>query len=287
MNVSQRPAWSASRAWIAAVGVAVIPLIIATLVDARSNTFIVASLVSCALAAASLATWALLRTRRYRKDFEAHLEQWAGQQAVSRERLRIASDLHDIISHGLGLITLRAASATRLTTDVDSEAATALRDIESISRQASNELRRMMGVLRSDDDAAPLAPVDTLATLDDIVSAASDAGLRVELSLSDVGDLPPSVQVTVCAIVREALTNTARHAGPTTVSIAITRADEETVAVRVQDAGPVNGWQPHPGAGQGLVGMRERVASHAGSITATNSEAGYVVEATIPTGGTS
>lgn len=265
-----------------AVVIALLPVLCAMLLDVSAATIILVTVVACAASAVALATWALVRTRRYRREFEAHLEQWAGDQAVARERLRIAGDLHDLISHSLGLITLRAA-AGRITDAEGTDAGAALRDIESMSREATTELRRMLGVLRSDSAApAPLAPADSIDTLADIAQAARDAGLTVNLSMAEIGQLPASAQVTICAVVREALTNAARHAGPTTVTVGIGRGPESSLEVNVVDAGPVKDWQPRRGTGQGLAGLRERVASHGGTLACTNIEGGFHVRAVIP-----
>lgn len=231
--------------------------------------------------AVTSAVWAILRSRRDRAVYEERLTAWAASEAVLAERLRIAHDLHDIVSHGLGLITVRAA-ATRHLSKSD-EVAAALSDIEEASRAATAELRRMLAVLRSPTAAASRAPSDTLDDLPGIVDSAARAGLRTSLTVSpDVGPVTPGVQVAVCRTVREALSNAARHAGPTDVRVQVYRADRHVV-VTVTDAGQsVAGWRPSPGAGHGLTALRERVGSLGGVLLAKPVEAGFLVTARIP-----
>ncbi|MEV4764860.1 sensor histidine kinase [Micromonospora chokoriensis] len=231
--------------------------------------------------AVATAVWAILRSRRDRAVHEERLTTWAAAEAVFAERLRIAHDLHDIVSHGLGLITVRAA-ATRHLPKPD-QVAVALTDIEEASRTATAELRRMLTVLRSPTATASRAPSDTLDDLPGIVENVACTGLRTSLTVSsDVGPVTPGVQVAVCRTVREALSNVARHAGPTEVRVQVYR-DDQHVVVTVADAGQsAAGWRPSPGAGHGLAALRERVGSLGGVLLAEPVEAGFRVTARIP-----
>lgn len=231
--------------------------------------------------AVAMLGWALLRTRARRRRYEEELATWAAQRATQTERLRIAGDLHDLVSHGLGHITVRAAAARRTTGRAgESERADALADIERVSRETTTELRRMLGVLR-DPGTAPLRPADTLEDLPGIVREANAAGLAVTLGVDDPGDVSPGVQLTICAVVREALHNTIRHAGPTHVGVGV-RRDGEAIVVDVRDAGPRQLWQPRPGAGHGLHGLRERVTALGGTLHAGPDEHGFHLVARIP-----
>ncbi|WP_449281955.1 sensor histidine kinase [Leucobacter sp.] len=235
-----------------------------------------------AAVAVSVIAWAFDRTRRQRRRYEEELAAWAGERAKQTERLRIASDLHDLVSHGLGLITVRAAAARTVTSpDGNRERADALTDIERVSRETTTELRRMLAVLR-DPDTAPLRPADTLADLPSIVRDANTAGLIATFGIEDPGEVSPGVQLTVCAVVREALHNTIRHVGPTHARVSV-RRDGEIVLVEVQDAGPREPWQAQPGAGHGLDGLRERVAVLEGTLHAEpDADGGFHVTARIP-----
>ena len=195
------------------------------------------------------------------------------------ERLRLAGDLHDIVSHGLGLITVRAAAA-RLSGDA-AEAGQALADIETAGRDATAELRRMLTVLRTAGDAGPRLPVEDLGALPGIVSGAATAGVRARLRIDPVGTVSRGVQATVCRTVREALHNVARHVGPSDVRVHVYR-DGGTVVTTVHDGGPDGPWPSAPGAGHGLAVLRERVAALGGTVHAGAAERGFRVVAVIP-----
>jgi two-component system sensor histidine kinase DesK len=234
--------------------------------------------------AATAAVWAVRRWRTDRAAYERRLTEWAATEAVLAERLRIARDLHDLVSHGLGLITVRAAATRHL--PKSDEMRSALDDIEQTSRDATAELRRMLAVLREPashgpHEPGPRSPTESLAALPDIVRAAETAGLRPRLTVEPLGEVSPGVQVAICRTVREGLANTARHAGPADVTLRV-RRDGAAVVVSVADSGPAGGWRSTPGAGHGLAGLRERVGSLGGTLTAEPVEGGFRLVARIP-----
>ncbi|GAA1638818.1 sensor histidine kinase [Actinoplanes couchii] len=229
---------------------------------------------------AGAAVWAVYRWRSDRAEYERRLTAWAAAEAVLAERLRIAGDLHDLVSHGLGLITVRAAATRHL--EQSPEIRAALGDIEQTSRDATAELRRMLTVLR-EPESAPLAPADSLGTLPEIVRAARAAGLRPSLTTGELGEVAPGVQVAICRTVREGLANVARHAGPAGVAVRVHR-DGRHVVVTVADEGPAPGWRAVPGAGHGLAGLRERVGALDGSLIAEPVEGGYRLTVRLPDG---
>ena len=277
---TDRPAWR-PRAWLVAVAVVVVLALTLTTVGFTSPVSAWATLAAAAGTTVAVIGWALVRTSSQRRRYEEELAAWAGERASQGERLRIARELHDLASHGLGMITVRAGVARTVTgPDGETERATALADIEHISRQATTELRRMLAVLRT-PGPAPLRPGDTLDDLPAIVAAATEAGLTVTFDLEEPGYVSPGVQLTVCAVVREALNNALRHAGPTRVHVAI-HHDRDAIAVTVQDDGPCPGWQPQPGSGHGLRGLHERVHTLGGSLQATATGAGWRLTALIP-----
>lgn len=275
-----RPTWR-SRVWLIAAGVL---LVLAFALSALSADPPEAALVTTLVAggiAVTVVVWALLRIRAQRRRYEEELAAWAGERATQTERLRIASDLHDLVSHGLGLITVRAAIACTLTgPEGERERADALTDIEQVSRETTTELRRMLAVLRG-PDVAPLRPADTLDDLPAIVQDANAAGLTATLDIEELGKVSPGVQLTVCAVVREALHNTIRHAGPTRARVNVHR-DGRTIVVDVHDAGSRGSWQPQPGAGHGLDGLRERAAVLGGTLSAEHAGRGFHVTVRIP-----
>lgn len=275
-----RPTWR-SRAWLVAGAVLFVLALVLSAMGVDPPGAALATTLAAGGVAIAVLVWALLRTRSQRRLYEAELATWAAERATQTERLRIASDLHDLVSHGLGLITVRAAVARRITgQNGENERANALADIEQASRETTTELRRMLAVLRT-PGAAPLHPSDALGDLPAIVEAANSAGLTTTLGIGDLGDVSSGVQLTICAVVREALNNTIRHAGPTQAHIDVQR-EREVIVVDAQDAGPREPWPPQHGAGHGLDGLRERVSVLGGTIRATPSEHGFRLTARIP-----
>jgi two-component system sensor histidine kinase DesK len=276
-EVRQRPA-RRSRVWPVTVAALVVLVAALLLVGARG---VLAAVMPSIIAAAAvvLAAWAIRRSHTDRVAYEARLTSWAASEAVLAERLRLAGDLHDIVSHGLGLITVRAAAA-RLSGD-PGEAREALADIETAGRDATAELRRMLNVLRTAGDAGPRLPTDDLGQLPAIVSGAAAAGVRARLTLDTVDPVSQGVQLAVCRTVREALHNVARHVGPSDVRVHVYR-DGDTVVTTVHDTGPDGPWPGTPGAGHGLTGLRERVAGLGGTLHAGPVEHGFRVVARIP-----
>lgn len=277
---TDRPTWR-SRAWLAAAGLLALLAGLLSFVGVDRPPSAWAAVAVAASVAVSVIAWAFDRTRRQRRRYEEELASWAGERARHAERLRIAADLHDLVSHGLGLITVRAAVARTLAgPDGESECADALTDIERVSRETTTELRRMLAVLR-DPETAPLRPADALEDLPSIVREATAAGITPRLDAEELGEVSPGVQLTICAVVRETLNNTIRHAGPTRARVTV-RRDEETIVVDVRDAGPRGSWHPQPGAGHGLDGLRERVTILGGDLQARPHEHGFRVIARIP-----
>ena len=263
-------------------------------------------LVMAGLVAASL--W--LR-RRDRRAHERRLTQETAARAVAEDRLVIARELHDAVSGNLGAITVRCAVAQRLETTPDG-LRTALDDVETASREATDALRRMLAVLRDENrpptpgalavipagDAPAAGPVNSLAeNLRELIGRARRTGVAVELDAdahtSADGDgsqaaamtdgLPAPTAQAATRVVAEALANTARHAGPTRARV-ILRREPGRLRIAVVDDGPATGWEPHPGAGQGLRGLHETLTALGGTLTAgPRADApGFVVEAILP-----
>ncbi|MBU2668906.1 two-component sensor histidine kinase [Actinoplanes bogorensis] len=270
MSANGRPKWR-TRAVPVLVAVGVIGLLAMVTGGAEGPA---ATIVPLAIAGAAVAAavWAVRRWRADRWAYEQRLTEWA----VVEERLKIARDLHDIVSHGLGLITVRAASTRHLAKPAEVEQA--LTDIEHTSRTATAELRRMLEILRDRNEHAPRTPTVGLKDLEEIVRTAEKAGLRAELTVMNLGEVSPGVQMTICQTVREALSNTARHAGPTDVRVVI-RRDRGDLVVSVADAG---GKAANPGAGHGLIGLRERVTALGGTLAARPKDGGFQLTVRIP-----
>lgn len=279
MNAHPRPAWRSRALPVLAVVAVVVVMAMCTV--GASGPLARAIPVVIGGGAATAAVWAVRRWRADRAAYERRLTEWAATEAVLAERLRIARDLHDLVSHGLGLITVRAAATRHLPKSDEMRAA--FDDIEQTSRDATAELRRMLTVLREPAAPGPRAPMEGLEALPGIVRAAETAGLRPRLTVEPLGEVSPGVQVAICRTVREGLANTARHAGPTDVALRV-RRDGPAVVVSVADSGPAGAWRPTPGAGHGLAGLRERVGSLGGSLTAEPVDGGFRLVARIPDG---
>ncbi|MQY16454.1 hypothetical protein SRB5_66530 [Streptomyces sp. RB5] len=243
--------------------------------------------------AAGLAVWAGLVVGvsggagcllRWRRAETVRREGLRARRALADERLRIARELHDIVSHNLSLIAVKAGVAAHVAEDDPREARAALRVIEETSRSALAEMRRTLGVLRSED--APLAPAPGSGDLAGLAAEARRAGVRVEFTSSGLAGLPEGLQLAVYRIVQEALTNVVRHAAPTRCRVAVL-GSAKSVTVEVTDDGPPPDADPPmrrlPGAGHGLVGMRERTMMYDGTFAAgPRPEGGFRVSVSLP-----
>jgi signal transduction histidine kinase len=211
------------------------------------------------------------------------------RQAATDERVRIARELHDIVAHAMSLIAVRAGAARIVLDKQPNDAREALSIIETTSRRALREMRRLVGVLRQPDDTshADLEPAPRLADLDDLIRQTDQAGVHVDLEVTGhVRPLPAGVDVSAYRIVQEALTNVVRHAGATSARLRI-RYQSHGVEIELVDDGATAPdrsapRQPPDGSGHGLVGMRERVALYRGELIAEPTSKGYRVFARLP-----
>ena len=203
----------------------------------------------------------------------------AAELAVADERSRLARELHDIVSHNLSVVVLQAGGARA---QGSAAAPAALEKIERSGREALFEMRRLLGVLRGDDEVATVAPQPGLAQLAPLVDRVRAAGLPVEVSIDgDRSGLSPALELSVYRIVQEALTNVLKHAGPATARVDI-RCGEDAVTIEVADDGCGSDATPSF-TGHGLVGMQERVALFGGSLDAIpGADGGFVVRARLP-----
>lgn len=221
-------------------------------------------------------------TERRRAAELADTREQLARQAVTEERLRIARELHDIVAHAMSVITVQAGTARMVMDGSPEVAGEALGAIEAQSRQALQEMRRLLSVLRDDgaNGAALLAPARSLADLDVLVETARASGLRVELSRQgEPVALPAGAELAAFRIVQEALTNVCRHARASTAAVVVRYGPSEIV-VEVNDDGV--GGVP-AGGGHGIVGMRERAALYGGDVEAgPRPGGGFRVQARIP-----
>jgi signal transduction histidine kinase len=230
------------------------------------------------------AAWAVGRWVRYRRLARAEFARRSAREAVADERLRIARELHDVLGHSMSLIAVRATVAGRLADEDPAHAKAALSTIEQTSRAAMTEIRRVLGVLRPADDDGDAArePLPGCADLPALVDRLRGPDLEVDLDVSGAAGLPPGVDLAVFRVVQEALTNVVKHADAARCRITV-RGRTEVVRVEVVDDGPTRPVPRRPGGGHGLIGMRERVGAHGGSLTAGPRDGGgFRVVADIP-----
>ncbi len=220
---------------------------------------------------------------RWHRENEANRRLLA-ERAVADERRRIARELHDIVAHHITTMQLMAGGA-RANLGHDPEVAReALVTLEGSGRMALREMRQLLDVLRAGDEAeeAPTAPQPGVGDLAGIVGETCRAGLPVELEVrGEERPLPPSVGLTAFRIVQEALTNARKYAGQARACVRLTY-EPHGLAVEVSDDGPGAAAAPS-GSGYGLVGMRERVALHGGTLEAGPLDGGgFRVAARLP-----
>jgi signal transduction histidine kinase len=206
------------------------------------------------------------------------------RDAVAEERTRIARELHDAVAHTVSVMVLQVGVVRHRLADRPVEHEVLL-GVERIGRQAGDELRRTLGVLRPGGPEQGHAPQPSLRRLDELLDPVRAAGLRVRVEREgELGPLPPGLDVSAYRVLQEALTNVLRHAGPTDVVLRLTSAGGALDLV-VEDAGPRAGRPAESvaGSGHGLVGMRERVAVYAGELQAgPRPGGGWAVRARLP-----
>ncbi|MFF8598185.1 sensor histidine kinase [Streptomyces sp. NPDC015232] len=234
-----------------------------------------------------IAAWAAgeaLRQAERRADEAERTREETARRRADEERLRIARELHDSLTHQISVVKLQAEVAVHVARRRGEEVPAALLAIQEAGREASRELRATLEALRDDDTAPPRG----LDAVPELVERARSFGLDATLTVEGDGaaggrrpDVPAAVDRTVYRIVQESLTNVARHAGARTVSVRVAcRAD--AVSVRVEDDGRARPDRA-PAPGLGLLGMRERVTALGGRLRAEpRAEGGFAVRAELP-----
>ena len=226
----------------------------------------------------------------------------ATRRALELERARIASELHDVVTHSVSVMIVQAGAARQVLADSPGEARAAMPAVEASGRAAMTELRHLLGLLSPThtprDDAGPrpdgpapaeLAPQPGLAQLDALLARLTAAGLPLELRVGELPhELSPGVDLAVFRVIQEALTNVIKHAGKPSTTVSLTYGGGELV-VEVADTGrPILAAAPSvpPGAKRGLIGLRERIALYGGVLDAgPRSGGGWTVRARFPVDG--
>ncbi|WP_173073813.1 sensor histidine kinase [Phytohabitans rumicis] len=208
----------------------------------------------------------------------------AGERAVMGERVRIARELHDVVAHHVSVMGVQAAATRRVMDKDPAKARTALAAVEQSARTAVDELRRMLNLLRATGGAPDERPSGSgVDHLDELVANARDAGLTATLGVyGEALPLPESLSQAAYRIVQEAVTNTLKHANASAIEVRV-RYHAAELEIDVTDDGRGAPPGAAAGVGLGLIGMRERVAAHDGTLTAgSRSGGGYRVRARFP-----
>ncbi|MEU5883928.1 sensor histidine kinase [Spirillospora sp. NPDC047279] len=204
--------------------------------------------------------------------------------AVLEERARIARELHDVVAHHMSVIAMQAEAAPFKIPDLPDEAKQTFGVVRDAARDALTETRRVVGLLRSDDEGAERAPQPGLDQIEDLLAGARRSGLSVGLSVVGLPrPVSAGVDLSAYRIVQESLSNAARYAPGSRVQVVI-RYARETLQITVTDDGARTTPEESQGGGHGLVGMHERVAMLGGTLTATPHEGGWQVAAELPSG---
>jgi signal transduction histidine kinase len=240
--------------------------------------------------------WVLGDSMRTRRAFYAELEERAtrleferdqqAQIAAAAERARIARELHDVVAHNVSVMVVQADGAAYAIEASPDQARAALGTIAATGREALAEMRRLLGVLRSQAETDVYVPQPGVDQLGELVEQVRTTGLKVELRVEGVPvELPQGVALTAYRIVQEALTNTRKHAGPDATATVGVGYGEDGLEMEISDDGR-GAAAPGDGMGHGLVGMRERVAMLGGRLhTGPRAGGGWSVTAVLPYAG--
>jgi signal transduction histidine kinase len=269
------------------------------------------------VALASIIAWMTGYSVRQRRLYAVTMQQQAANSAVAEERLRIARELHDVVAHSMSVIAVQAGYGQYVIDVSPDGAREALGAIQATSRDALDEMRRMLGVLRQQDAGsaqagiaqagtaptgtavvgvpakrpavAPLAPAPGLAGLDKLVARTCSAGVRVTVQVSgQPRPAPAGVDLSAYRIIQEALTNVVRHAGTGAVCVVSLCYTDADLVIRVTDdgglpAGLGTAGIAAAGTGHGIIGMRERVHLCGGTFGAGPlPDGGFEVTAALP-----
>jgi signal transduction histidine kinase len=230
--------------------------------------------------------WVLGRGFARQAELTARLEaaqRELAQQALLAERRRIARDVHDFVGHGLAAVMLQVTSARHVLRRDPASAEEALRSAEAVGRLSMEELRRTVGLLRSEDEAGVAPPLPSAEEVSALVEHARAAGLAVELrTRGDLSLVPQTVGVAVYRIAQEALANAARHAPRARTVLELELADRQ-VRLVAETSGPVAApASERERPRYGLVGMRERAVALDGELTAGPTPDGWRVSCRLP-----
>ena len=229
------------------------------------------------------APWAAGRAVRSQRLNDRQLADERARSAAAKveERARIARELHDVVAHSISVMVVQARGGRRVLESDPDDARAAFATIKRTGQQALDEMRRLLGMLRDQDEAMALAPQPTLKELDRLVQQVQASGLPVVVTIEgEPRDLPPGVDLSAYRIVQEALTNALMHAGPARARVLL-RYGSDDLELEIADDG--TGTGDASGSGYGLVGMRERVSVYGGELQAGRQPGGgYALRVRLP-----
>jgi signal transduction histidine kinase len=254
----------------------------------RSFLFLTATVVAALFAGFTVRSgseymgWLAERAER----LEIERDQQASIGAAA-ERTRIAREMHDIVAHSLSVVVTLADAAALVSRSDPARSADAMGQVSTVGRQALTDMRTLIGVLRTESSEAELAPLPSIAQLDDLLDGVRATGLDVTVErIGQPFPLGAALELSIFRIVQEALTNALKHASATTARISL-RYDRPAVQLEVEDNGSgasasAAGEAAGLGAGHGIAGMRERASLYGGSLRAgPASGGGWAVSATL------
>jgi signal transduction histidine kinase len=216
-----------------------------------------------------------------------HAEREQSRRAVLEERARIGRELHDVVAHHMSLIAVQAETAPYRVGEIPESVSGEFTAISAAARAALADMRRLLGVLRNDEEAAR-TPQPQIDQIDEMVTTARNAGITVDYAPAGaLESLPQSIGLCAYRIVQEALTNASRHAPGAAVTVHLVRNDDalrlEVINGPARAAAAPDG---DAGPGQGLSGMRERASLLGGALTAgATTDGGFAVTAVLPIDG--
>ncbi|WP_037602177.1 sensor histidine kinase [Streptacidiphilus rugosus] len=246
-------------------------------------------------------SWVLGRFTSIRRAYYLELEDRAARLererdaqakvAVAAERARIARELHDVVAHNVSVMIVQADGASYVMDSSPEQAKEALATIAGTGRQALTEMRRLLGLLRSEETTGEYVPQPGVEQLPDLLEQVRSAGLPVEFKVEgEPRPLPRGVELTAYRIVQEALTNARKHGGPQASATVRISFEDGDLAMVIEDDGRGASAQlakdgGEDGFGHGLIGMRERVGMVGGSLDAgPRVGGGFRIKAVLPLG---
>jgi signal transduction histidine kinase len=239
-------------------------------------------------------SWGVGEYVRVRRTYTAEVEALAqrldrareleARQAVWQERARLARELHDVIGHTVNVMVIQAGAGRRMLAANQAMAEKAFQTIESTGREALDELDRLLGVLRTEEDEPDLVPQPGLDELRALAGRFEDSGLPVEICTEGQEmSLPRSLDQSAYRIIQEALTNVLRHADGATAHVAVRYGGDQLELEIANDANHNRASSTRFGGGRGLIGIRERVLLFDGDLHAgPRPDGGFVVRCRFP-----